>query len=49
MASLTHTYLGSFLKDSENIKSLILGTLVKKQGSDDLGSDYGAQSSCFKV
>jgi hypothetical protein len=49
VASLGHAYLGSFLMDSENIKSLTLGTLVKKEGSVDLGSDYGAQSVCFKV
>ena len=47
MVSLRRTYLASFLRDSEDIKSLSVRTLVKEHGSEDLGSDYGAQSSCF--
>jgi hypothetical protein len=50
LGSLTHTYLGSFFLDPEDIKSLSLGpsgTLVNEQGSPEPVSDYGARKTHF--
>jgi hypothetical protein len=51
LASLTHTYLGSFFLDPEDIISQSLGAvwnLSKGMGFHDLASHYRAQSACQK-
>ena len=52
LASLRHTYLGSFFLDPEDIKSLSLGpsgNLVKEQGYFNPVSDHGVQGAYFKA
>jgi hypothetical protein len=49
LAALTHSYLGSFFLDSEDITKLILGpsgTLLGEQGSSNLVIEHGAQRAC---
>ena len=52
LASLRHTYVGSFFLYTEDIKSLSLGpsgNLVKEQGTVNLASEHGAQRACLKA
>jgi hypothetical protein len=50
MASLRHTYLGSFFLDPENIKKLSIGAIwnfTKGKGLLKPSTEYGAQRACF--
>jgi hypothetical protein len=52
LASLGHTYMGSFFLEPGDINSLSLGAnwnFGKEQGLLDLVSDYGAQRARFKI
>jgi len=48
LASLIHTYLGSFFLDPEDITHLSMGK-VKEQDSSTPVSGYGAQRTCFNA
>jgi hypothetical protein len=54
LASLRHSYPGSFFLDPEDIRTLTIGggasgNLLKEQGSSNLGIEQGAQRASTKV
>jgi len=53
LASLRHTYLGSFSWTLRMLKSVqvwrLSGTSVEEQGSHNLVSDYGAHMAYLKI
>jgi len=52
LASLKHSYLGSFFLDPEDIRKLYIGAIwkfAKEQGSSNLVTEHGAQRACPKA
>jgi len=52
LASLRHTYLGSFFLDPEDIRVLGMGAIwnfAKGTGLVLPGTEFGAQRACFKA